>query len=250
MSRSVLRIGGADRVKFLQTLITNDISHLDQAPVYAALLTPQGKFLADFFLIEDGDSILLDAHSDLAAGLMQRLTMYRLRADVQIAMTDLKVTRGAGPMPKGAWADPRHPALGWRLYGDTETSETTDFDAIRVDNLIPEYPHELKPNESFILEWQLDRLHGIDFRKGCYVGQEVTARMKHKTTLKKGIARLCLKGEAAPGTPITLDDGREIGTICTTSGPRALAWLRYDLADLPMNAAGHGVLLNWQPSDS
>jgi len=245
MTRAVLRMTGSDREKFLQNLITSDVAHLDRAPGYGALLTPQGKFLADFFLVADGDSILLDAAKDLAPGLLQRLTMYRLRADVQIAMTDLKGTRGTGPMPAGAVADPRHAALGWRLIGATEADDGTDFDALRVEHLIPEYPRELQPNESFVLEWQLDRLQGIDFRKGCYVGQEVIARMKHKTTLRKGLARVLT--EAPAGVPIQLADGREVGTICTVSGSRALAYLRYDFASDPLLADGKPVKVDWLP---
>jgi folate-binding protein YgfZ len=241
MSRRVIRVGGSDRVHFLQNLVTNDVTHLDRGSAYSALLTPQGKYLADFVLIADGESILLDTHADLAPGLMQRLTMYRLRANVTIEETDLGVRRGISAAPKGAISDPRHPALGWRLYGDGNGDDGSDFDAIRVEHQIPEYPEELVPNDSYILEWQLDRLNGIDFRKGCYVGQEVTARMKHKTALKKGLARLNLTGAASPGDRITTADGREAGYVGTVSGDRALAWLRYDFADLGLSVNGKSV---------
>ena len=138
-----------------------------------ALLSPQGKYLADFFLVPRPDCILIDVQSDLAAGLIRRLSMYKLRADVQIAPSALRVSRGLGPLPAGAFVDPRHPALGWRLYRTAEGgAQQIDWDAIRVAHCIPESGIELVPDDSYILEAGFERLHGVDFRKGCYVGQE------------------------------------------------------------------------------
>jgi len=110
--RTVLKIGGSDARKFLQDLVTNNLS--GDALIYAALLTPQGKYLFDFFLLEQGEHWLLDVKSDRAAALAQRLTMYRLRADVTIEDSGLHVHRGLRDAPKGAYADPRHAELGWR----------------------------------------------------------------------------------------------------------------------------------------
>jgi folate-binding protein YgfZ len=110
-----------------------------------------------------------------------------------------------------------------------------DWDAIRVEHLIPETGRELLPEETYVLEAGFERLHGVDFRKGCYVGQEVTARMKHKTELRKGLARVRLAGEAQEGSTITAD-GREAGVLHTRSGNRALAFLRYDRAGGEMQA--------------
>lgn len=234
--RRVYRITGADRVTFLQGLVSNDARRLAEGPVYAALLTPQGKYLADFLLVPQGDAILLDVAAGLAEGLVKRLTMYRLRAAVQIEPTALQVSRGLGAPPPGAVADPRHPALGWRLYGEEPGGDpVTDWDAIRVDHLIPESGTELIPDDTYILEAGFERLHGVDFRKGCYVGQEVTARMKHKTELRKGLARVAVEGDAAPGTAI-LADGKEAGLLHTRAGDRAIAYLRFDRAEGPMTA--------------
>ena len=138
MARRIIDISGTDARSFLQGLVTNDLGKLDQGLVYAALLTPQGKYMADFFLLAQGDSILLDADESLGDMLMQRLGMYRLRADVQLAESDLRVRRGTGEAPEGALADPRHPALGWRLYGSDAGDDGSDFDAIRVAHCIPE----------------------------------------------------------------------------------------------------------------
>jgi len=241
--RSIISVTGKDREVFLQGLVSNDLRRAAAGIVYAALLTPQGKYLADFFLIGQTDRILIDVASPLAAALTQRLGMYRLRADVQIAATDITVARGTGPAPAGALADPRHPALGWRHYG-AAGDDGTDWDALRVAHLVPETGIELTP-ETYILEAGFERLHGVDFRKGCYVGQEVTARMKHKTELRKGLARVGITGPAAPGTPIMAGE-KEAGVLHTRAGDQALAWLRFDRASGPLQAGDAAV--TWDAS--
>ncbi len=232
--RQVLAIGGADRYKFLQDLVTNDLAGLDQGLVYAALLTPQGKYLADFFLKADQNQILLDVAHGLAQPLAQRLSMYKLRADVSIDAPDLAVSRGTGNAPAGALPDPRHPDLGWRIYGEAH-ADSTDWDKIRVTHCVPESGIELIPNDTFILEAGLERLNGVDFKKGCYVGQEVTARMKHKTELRKGLATVAVKGSAPVGTEITRD-AKTVGTLFTQSGGMGIAYLRFDRAGEGMQA--------------
>lgn len=228
-TRRILRLTGTDNETFLQGLVSNDIRRLRDGLVYAALLTPQGKYLADFFLAPDGDAILLDVAEPLADGLIKRLGMYKLRADVQITDSGLNLQRGSGPAPDGALPDPRHPEMGWRGYTEAPESEDgTDWDAIRVAHCIPETGIELTP-DSYILESGFETLNGVDFRKGCYVGQEVTARMKHKTELRKGLRRVAIQGAAPAGTPIT-SDGKPAGTLYTQSGGEAIAYLRLDRA--------------------
>ncbi|MBP8931926.1 MAG: folate-binding protein YgfZ [Paracoccus sp.] len=223
--RRILALSGPDRVAFLQGLVTNKVG---DAPCWAALLTPQGKYLADFLIVPDGERLLIDVDEGLAGDLIRRLSMYKLRSNVTLEPVSLGVSRGTGPAPAGAIADPRHEALGWRLYGPETGDDGTDFDAIRVAHCIPESLIELIPNETFILEAGFERLHGVDFRKGCYVGQEVTARMKHKTELRKGLVTLGIEGAAPVGTPILMPDGREAGTLFTQSGGRAIAQMRFD----------------------
>jgi len=234
MSRHVFRITGQEARHFLQNLVTNDVDQLDHGLVYTALLTPQGKYLADFFLVPEADAILVDADSSLAPMLLQRLNMYKLRAKVTIEETGLQVRRGTGPMPEGAFADPRDAALGWRLYGADNGDDGSDWDAIRVARCIPETGIELTP-DSFILEAGFERLNGVDFRKGCYVGQEVTARMKHKTELRKGLRVVEIDGSAPAGTPIMAGE-KEAGTLFTSAGNRAIAYLRFDRAGGEMTA--------------
>ncbi|MHC0053270.1 CAF17-like 4Fe-4S cluster assembly/insertion protein YgfZ [Actibacterium sp. D379-3] len=239
--RTVFEITGADRLHFLQGLVSNDVTAPEGRLIYAALLTPQGKYLADFFLTAHGDAVLLDVKTDLAPALARRLSMYKLRADVAITPSALHVLRGLGDAPEGALPDPRHPALGWRMYTDRPGSAPQiDWDAIRVAHCIPETGIELIPEDTYLLEAGFERLHGVDFRKGCYVGQEVTARMKHKTELRKGLATVRIEGAAPVGTTITADD-KPAGTLFTQSGGRAIAWLRFDRATGDMQA-GDAIL--------
>lgn len=246
--RAVIEVTGKDREAFLQGLVSNDLRGLKDGLVYAALLTPQGKYLADFFLKGEDGRILIDVAGGLAPGLVQRLSMYKLRADVQLAPTDLKMRRGTGEPPEGALPDPRHPAMGWRLYGAEGEDDGTDWDRIRVEHVIPETGIELTP-ETYILEAGFERLHGVDFRKGCYVGQEVTARMKHKTELRKGLARVRVEGAAPVGTPILAGE-REVGTLYTQAGGLGIAHLRFDRAEGGMAAGGARVTLSGQEGEA
>ncbi|MDK3020011.1 CAF17-like 4Fe-4S cluster assembly/insertion protein YgfZ [Pseudodonghicola flavimaris] len=241
--RRILRLTGPETDHFLQGLISNDVGRLDQGLVYAALLTPQGKFLADFFLAREADgSVLLDVAEGFAEDLTRRLTMYKLRSKVAIGPSGLQLQRGTGPAPEGALADPRHPALGWRRYSpEPEADDGSDWDAIRVAHCIPEAGIELTP-DSYILEAGFDRLNGVDFRKGCYVGQEVTARMKHKTELRKGLRRVAVAAEVPVGTEITAG-GKPVGVLYTQSGGDGIAYLRFDRAGDEMEAAGQAVRL-------
>ena len=245
MDRRVIEVTGADRLRFLQGLVTNDVGGLDRGLVYAALLSPQGKYLADFLMLDRGEAVWLDVAAPLADGLLRRLTMYRLRSQVALEALDVPVARGLGRPPEGALPDPRHPALGWRLYG-AEGGEAADWDAVRVEHVVPESGVELIPEESYVLEMGFERLHGVDFRKGCYVGQEVTARMKHKTELRKGLARVRVEGAAPPGTPIEAD-GRAAGVLHTQAEGRGLAHLRFDRAGPAMTAGEARVA--WDPAE-
>jgi tRNA-modifying protein YgfZ len=235
--RRIYQIIGADALSFLQGMTSNDVLPLAKAPgiVWTALLTPQGKYLADFFVVNTGDALLLDIKDSIADSTLRRLSMYKLRSDVAFGPTDLAVTRGLGPAPQGALEDPRHPALGWRAYGATGTAPQIDWDALRVTHLIPETGVELIPDDSYLLEHGFERLNGVNFRKGCYVGQEVTARMKHKTELRKGLVQVAITGAAPIGTEVRAGE-KLVGRLFTQSGGRALAYLRLDQAQGEMTA--------------
>jgi folate-binding protein YgfZ len=242
--RTVLRVSGPDARDFLQGLVTNDVRRLNEGPVYAALLSPQGKYLFDFFLLPDGTDVLLDVKAGCAAALAQRLAMYKLRAKIVIEPTDTAVIVGTGEAPDGAFPDPRHPELGWRTYAadpgpllaQLAPLEPEALTARRVALGVPETGIELRPDEAYILEMGFERLNGVDFRKGCYVGQEVTARMKHKAELRKGLARVRVEGEAPPpGTEVRAGD-KVAGTLYTTVDRVGLAHLRFDRAQGELRA--------------
>ena len=240
LARSVLALGGdaAEQREFLQSLLTNDVAKA--APdtlIYAALLTPQGKFLSDMFVMRDaaGD-YRLDLPAPLAGDVLKRLTMYRLRRPVTLAPADIGVHAvWGGEPPPGALRDPRHPALGWRIYGPaTEGAEMADYGAHRLALGVPEAPVDLVPNDTFILEAGFEALGGVDFTKGCYVGQEIVARMKHKTTLRKGYRTVSLDGSAEPGSEIVTEEGRNAGTLYSNGDGVGIALLRLDRADGPL----------------
>lgn len=226
--RVVLRVSGSDSHNFLQNLVTNDINKLDNGIVYSALLTPQGKYLFDFFLIPDAGNILIDVKSIFASNLLNRLSLYRLRANIELEETQIKVSRGVGEALPNAFLDPRHPKLGWRLYSDDSLAlPKIDWERHRVEHCIPETGIELIENKTFILEAGFERLNGVDFHKGCFVGQEVTARMKHKTTLRRELKSVLIEGAAGVGSSIK-DNGRTVGTLYSQSHGKALAMLRMD----------------------
>ncbi len=266
--RRVLRITGDDAKAFLQGIVTNDVDKLKDGLVYAALLSPQGKYLFDFFLFLRDGEIYLDGSLAQADALMQRLSMYKLRALVEFETVDLKLERGIDEnlRPRGAFSDPRHEKLGWRVYrgadeqdglpGSNEAppsgrlapatgSQTADIDwtAIRVANCIPETGIELVSNSTYILEAGFERLNGVDFAKGCYVGQEVTARMRHKTRLRKGLAVVNVDGAVPVGTEIRAS-GRVAGTLFSQANGKGIAYLRFDRMSDDMSAGGTKV---WPP---
>ena len=252
--RALLRVEGPEARDWLQGLVSNDVTRL--APgraVYAAMLSPQGKYLFDFVLVADGDAVLLDAPADRMAALRQKLALYKLRRKVTLADEPrgaALIWGGDAPQaPDGALIvpDPRDPALGWRLYATDPGAalaalgaapvDRAAHDALRVACAVPESGVELIPDDTYILEAVFERLNGVDFRKGCYVGQEVTARMRHKTTLRKGLVRVAVEGEAPPpGAPLVTEDGKEAGTLHTVVGGAGLANLRFDRANGPLTA--------------
>jgi folate-binding protein YgfZ len=193
--------------------------------------------LFDFFVLRQGERFLIDIATSVAQAFAQRLTMYRLRAAVDIEMSDVIVTPRPIDAPlDGTFDDPRHPELGTRHYGTAqETNASEELDSVYVKNGIPRTGIELISNDSYILEAGFERINGVDFKKGCYVGQEVTARMKHKTELRKGLAVVQVEGAAEVGTPITRD-GKAVGTLYSQANGQGIAYLRFDRAGEDMNA--------------
>ena len=240
--RMILCISGPDAKSFLQNLVTNDVAKLKNNIVYAALLTPQGKLFSDFFLVDSKQGILIDVHSMVGDTLLKTLNLYKLRAEIKIEKIDLKVSTGVDNKPPKAFDDPRNPNMGWRYYGSEDLGQKNiDWEKLRVQNLVPEFGKELS-SDSYILEYGFEKLNGVDFKKGCYVGQEVTARMKHKSKLRKGLTLVETTGKTSFGTPISVNN-KIIGKILSSSENQALAYIRFDFASKNM-MAGQVKIIN------
>lgn len=241
-SRAVLTVEGPDAESFLQGLVTIDVAALGSNLGYCALLTPQGKFLFDFFVQRLGEGFRLDVSRDRADALVQRLSMYKLRAKVEITPSDEAVFVTEDGLP--GQTDPRDARLGARYYGDApdgyqESLEHADvYDTLLVACGVPSTGRELIADETYILEAGLERLGGVDFSKGCYVGQEVTARMRHKTELRKGLVQVRVPSGVSAGAPLQAMDGREAGQLLSVAGDLGLAHLRIDRAKEGVMADG------------
>lgn len=233
--RAILEIRGADARSFLQGLITNDLSRLAPvSPLYAALLTPQGKVVSDFLIYEYGPSVLLDCGQTGRMELERRLSRYKLRAKVEIlhrAEWSLAACESACP-DENSWRDPRHPALGWRmLWQDAPDAPHASPHAYldrRLTLGIPEGT-DFGFERMFALDADLEELNGVSFEKGCYIGQELTARMKHRATSRKRLVPIITAGKQLPdaGTQISAA-GQDIGTVTSVYENRGFALVRLD----------------------
>ena len=252
--RGVIRIEGEDAESFLQGLLTNDIEGLAPGEArYAALLTPQGKILFDMLVApvssEVGSAFRLDCAAAQSADLAKRLGFYKLRAKVVVAdaSAEYGVVAVWGDRPQSApsatvYADPRDPRLGWRMIVPRAEAEAVGeanlpaYEGLRIRAGVPKGGADFAYGDAFPHDANLDLLNGVDFRKGCYVGQEVVSRMKHRGTARKRIVRVTLSGEASPGTPV-LDRELPVGALGLSSGLEALAMLRIDRVE-DAHAAG------------
>lgn len=251
--RSAIAVKGAEARAFLQGLISNDMDACRPGHgIYAALLTPQGKILFEFFVTEHEERFLLDCAAARASDLVKRLMFYRLRAKVDIALApELKVAAAWDGIPQGtqglaAYADPRLPALGARMIGPLPQLQAA-IAGVRSGNYrshllglgVPD-SGDVPPDTVFALDAGLEELGGVDFKKGCYVGQEVTARMKHRASARRRFLIAEIDGDLPPpGTKLEAS-GREIGSLATGAGGRALALVRLDRVDEAKNA-GHAI---------
>lgn len=280
--RAVLTVDGADAREFLQGLITNDLDLVTPAhAIYAALLTPQGKFLFDFFVCEQDGTLMLDCEADRADDLLKRLKMYKLRAAVDVVRVDgLKVvcvfgegaldlvpglpgsTGAAGDALGGlVFVDPRHTDLGLRVIGEAgsiaealmvdqiEEGTMAAYHTLRIELCVPFHSSDIDPNRSYILDHNFEILNGVSFSKGCYIGQEIVARMKHRGTSRKAIWRVETETELPPAEANLLYDNQEVGTILGGVGRAALALVRtdrlpQDIGDGPLSVECDGQALS------
>lgn len=258
--RSVLSVSGRDRVSFLQGLVSNDIEKAGPgSAIYAALLTPQGKYLYDFFIVEAGeagevgDALLLDCERAGLDGLKKRLSLYKLRADVTFKDRSdewaVAAVFGNGSIEAAiegvaVFADPRLTQAGVRCIlpraearailekaGLTPANEA-DYDRLRLTLGLPGGSRDLIAEKSTLLESGFDELNAVDWDKGCYMGQELTARTKYRGLVKKRLMPVTFDGPPPePGTPVMLE-GKEAGEVCssqtTADGGIGLALIRLD----------------------
>lgn len=257
LDRALFRVSGADARSFLQGMLTQDLERLEESPVlYAALLSPQGKVLADMFVQAGPDgALLLDAPTARGAALSRRLSMYKLRArvDVEDISDRFAIMFSAAPF-EGAHADPRLPggALGWRrMVSRAEASTLADgaqaYERKRLALGVPDLARDCGEEEVFALEALLEEMHGVDFQKGCYVGQENVSRMKRRATTRKKFCPIVFDGPPpAFGTSVRAGE-IDLGTVRTGGPGRALALLRLDRAlaaleaGTPLTADGREV---------
>jgi tRNA-modifying protein YgfZ len=258
--RGVLEVAGEDRVAFLQGLVSNDVA--EAAPgraVWAALLTPQGKWLADFFVFSDGERLLLDCERAQAPNLVARLSRFRLRSRVSLrdVSEELAVHAGwdgaAAPAGVIAAADPRLAEAGWRALGSALLPEADatpeDWDRHRLGLGLPDGSRDMAAEQSVLLEAGFDELHGISWTKGCYMGQELTARTRYRGLLKRRLVPVAVDGPLPPrGTPVQSATGAELGEMRSGRDALGLTLLRLDALDGRALRCGEAALTPRLPS--
>ncbi len=246
-NRSILRLTGKDTTDFLQGLITNDIKGIDtQQAIYAGLLTPQGKFLFDMIIVQNNGDLFLDIEKSRKDDLFRRLMMYKLRADVNIIdeSETLKVwavfdhsNTDTDNNDKAAssiiYDDPRSSRMGKRIISNHAPAFTPmayhEYEQQRLQNTIPDGSRDMKVEKYFWLETNAEALNGVDFDKGCYVGQELTARMKHRTTIKKSLITFISEtDDLIADTSITNESGKTVGELHTVSGKIGIGYIRLE----------------------
>ena len=256
--RGVVRVSGEDAASFLQGVLTNDVETLKPLEArYAALLSPQAKILFDFLVVaipaDSGAAFALDCLAAQAADLAKRLSFYKLRAKVTIAdeTADQGVVAYWGDAPDKApggivYLDPRAHGLGHReimpraraiAVGDASLA---DYEALRISLGVPRGGVDCAYGDAFPHDVNMDLLNGVDFEKGCYVGQEVVSRMKHRGGVRKRIARVKLDGAAPAAGAAVMDGELPVGTLGASAGAHALALLRLDRVE-EAKAAGRGL---------
>ncbi|USQ96465.1 CAF17-like 4Fe-4S cluster assembly/insertion protein YgfZ [Caulobacter sp. RL271] len=244
-SRAVIAVSGPDWRSFLQGLLTQDVETLAPGALrFAALLTPQGKLLYDLFVAGTEDGALLDVAAEHRAAILTRLTMYRLRAKATLEASDLPVFAvfGGEVAGEGLYADPRLPGLGARAYGERPANADEDaYEAHRLALGVPG-PADWGSEANYPIEADFDLLAGIDFKKGCFVGQETTSRMKRRGTIKTRMLPITFEGPApAFGTEVLAGELRA-GEVLSGGDGRAMALLRLDrIEDAALSVEGRPV---------
>lgn len=252
LSRAVVAIDGPDWRAFLQGLLSQDVETMAVGELrFAALLTPQGKLLFDLFVLATENGCLLDVAADRQADLIERLTLYRLRAKVEITASPVSVGAVWGlEALLGFIPDPRLPELGLRAYGkDTPAAvplaDEAAYNAYRLILGVPDPARDTEPDKTYPIEANFDLLNGIDFKKGCFVGQETTSRMKRRGQIKTRMLPIAFEGPSPDLGQEVLNGDLRAGTVLTGQNGRAMALLRLDRLDGPLSVDGQAVTVVW-----
>ena len=252
-SRAVIAVTGPDARHFLHNLLTQDVETIAAAELrFGALLTPQGRLMVDVMIWGQDDGVLLDVPADSRDGLVQRLSMYKLRADVQIAADDRPVLVAWGDVPDGFIADPRLEGLGGRAIGadDLPNATETDWHAHRLSLGVAEAAYDAPKDKTYPIEANFDLMNGIDFHKGCFVGQETTSRMKRRGTIKNRLLPFRFEGDAPAVGAEVLKGELRAGEVTSISGKTGMAMMRLDRMDGELTVDGRPVTVSrpdWVP---
>lgn len=220
-NRAIIEISGSDRKKFLQGLITNDVNKATEKNlIFSVMLNAQGRFLYDFFIFEKDEKLFLDCFAPRRDEILQKLNFYKLRAAVEIKKNDeMKVLHS---FDSQGFIDPRNANLGNRIYEtnsqflNQNLPQKTEYDWQRIVLKIPESEHDLTYEKSFILEFGFDDLNAIDYQKGCYVGQELTARTHYRGEIRKKIFHVEIDAPAIEKNSEITCEGNSIGIILSS----------------------------------
>ena len=252
--RRLIRLEGEGRASFLQGLVSNDVAQaVEGRAVWAAFLTPQGKYLADFFIIGHEDALFLDCEAGQLDMLLARLSRYKLRERVTLRPApELLVHAAWGAEPPAAGTvessteaiiavDPRLPAAGWRVLTDAPletTASEADWDRHRIRLGLPDGTRDLEPEKTVLLEAGFDELQGVSWQKGCYLGQELTARTKYRGLIKRRLVPVDVEGTLPPpGSPV-FHAGVEVGTMRSGIDQMGMAVLRLSALGGRLDCAG------------
>lgn len=221
-NRAVLSLTGPDTLALLERTVTHKVADWAEGEArYGALLTPQGKVIADYIALRSAEGVLIDVHEDAADDLLKRLKMFRLRSSVELARTEKVVAASLE-----GFADPRSDTLPKRAFAASADEALPGWDALAIAAGIPEWGRDYRAAEVFPTDINMDLVGGIDYRKGCFVGQEVASRMKRKALIRKRTVRL--RGEAlAPGAEVRAG-ANLLGTVTSAVGGDGLALIRTD----------------------
>jgi folate-binding protein YgfZ len=240
--RGVVAVEGDDRIAFLQGLVSNDVETVAPGKaVWAALLTAQGKWLSDFFVFADAETLLLDCEAEHVAMLIQRLSRYRLRMKVALrSVPDLQVHVAWPGRPDIAGIVAPYPRLAdfaWRILSTAslDTNATPeDWDCYRLGAGLPEGSKDMEADRSILLEAGFDELAGVSWSKGCYMGQELTARTKYRGLVKRRLVPVVVDGPLPASGSVVLKGGVDVGTMRSGRDGLGIASLRLDSLGGPL----------------